>query len=161
MTPSSNEPKVARRVGGERVLGRIVDAAVPCKTEFVFRLAVIASLLALAVPAVALANGKVSFEHMIPSGKSSSVTFSVHQGALFRVVLRVPTRGRAKLFLTGKSVPKGALIDTKTHDCEGAAGSLTCRLNYDPLPPGTYTWRISWTGPKAAYVVLRLRWVTV
>jgi hypothetical protein len=127
----------------------------------VFRLSVIASLLALAVPAVALADGKVSFEDTIPSGKSSSVTFSVHQGAVFRVLLRVPTRGRAKLFLVGKSVPKGVLIDTKTHVCEGAAGSLTCRLTYDPLPAGTYTWRISWTGPKAASVVLRLRWVAV
>ena len=114
---------------------------------------------ALAVPAVALAKGKVSFEDTIPGGKSSSVTFTVHKAASFRVVLRVPTQGRARLFLAGKTAPSGGpLIDTKTHACEGAAGSFYCRAAFEPLPKGTYTWRISWTGKMPAHVELTLRW---
>jgi len=55
----------------------------------------------------------------------------------FRVVLRVPTQGRARLFLTGTTAPRGGpLIDTKTFACEGAAGSLYCRAAYEPLPEG-------------------------
>jgi hypothetical protein len=114
---------------------------------------------ALVLPAAALANGKVFFEDTIPAGKSSSVTFTVHKAASFRVLLRVPTQGRAKLFLIGKTAPKGGpLIDTKTFACEGAAGSYYCKASYEPLPKGTYTWRISWAGMMPAHVELTLRW---
>ena len=59
--------------------------------------------------------------------------------------LRVPTAGRARLFLLGKKAPKpGLLIDTKTFDCQGAAGSFICQASYEPLPKGKYTWKIAW-----------------
>jgi len=123
------------------------------------RIFVAVVLLALVIPAVAAAKGKVFFEDTIPRGKSSSVTITTHRAASFRVVLRAPTQGRAKLFLTGKNAPKGGpLIDTNTFACEGAAGSFYCRASYEPLPKGTYTWRISWAGTKPAHVELTVRW---
>ena len=124
-------------------------------------------LLALAVPATAVASGpaKVYFEDTVPSGSSSSVTIQTHRAAAFKVLLRVPTAGRAKLFLVGKTAPKGgALIDTKTYACDGAAGSFYCKGSYEPLPKGTYTWRVTWVsmakrGPKMpAHVELTVRW---
>jgi hypothetical protein len=123
------------------------------------RLALIVLVLGAALPATALAKGKVFFEDTIPAGASSSVTFTVHRPASFRVVLRVPTQGRARLFLSGKTAPSGGpLIDTKTHACEGAAGSFYCRSAFEPLPKGTYTWRVAWTGTMPAHVELTLRW---
>lgn len=123
------------------------------------RIFVAVVLLALVVPAVAVAKGKVFFEDTIPRGKSSAVTITTHKATSFRVVLRVPTQGRARLFLTGKNAPKGGpLIDTKTSACEGAAGSFYCRASYEPLPKGTYTWSISWAGTKPAHVELTVRW---
>lgn len=123
-----------------------------------FVLAVALAAMA-AIPATALAAGKVFFEDTIPAGASSSVTIKAHKAASFRVVLRVPTQGRTQLFLSGKTAPKGGpLIDTKTHACEGAAGSLYCRAAYEPLPKGTYTWRIRWLGKKPAHVELTVRW---
>ena len=101
------------------------------------------------------------FEDNVPSGKSSSVTVQTHRAAAFRVVLRVPTAGRAKLSLLGKSAPKpGLLIDTKTFDCQGAAGSFICQAAYEPLPKGKYTWKIAWVGmpKKPAHVELTVRW---
>ncbi len=121
--------------------------------------------IALLVPAVALAKSQVFFEDTIPSGSSSSVRITTHKAASFRVLLRVPTAGRAKLFLTGKHAPKGGpLIDTKTYACQGAAGSFYCKAAYEPLPKGTYTWRVTWVsivqaGPKMpAHVELTVRW---
>ena len=125
------------------------------------RVALAAALVAsLALPVIAHAKGaRVYFEDTIPRGRSSSVTITTHRAASFRVVLRVPTQGRAKLFLTGKHAPAGGpLIDTKTYDCEGAAGSFYCRGAYEPLPKGTYTWRIAWTGLIPAHVELTVRW---
>ncbi|MGH3077525.1 MAG: hypothetical protein ACRDPZ_05010 [Gaiellaceae bacterium] len=116
-------------------------------------------LVALILPAAAVAKGHVFFEDTIPRGRSSAVTITTHNPASFRVVLRVPTQGRAKLFLTGKNAPKGGpLIDTKTYACEGAAGSFYCRASYEPLPKGTYTWRVSWAGKRPAHVELTVRW---
>ena len=127
--------------------------------------------IALVVPAVALAKSQVFFEDTIPSGSSSSVTFTTHKAASFRIRLRVPTAGRAKLSLLGKHAPKGInpLIATsntsgQTGQCQGAAGSFYCTASYEPLPKGTYTWRITWvsvaqTGPKMpAHVELTVRW---
>ncbi len=99
----------------------------------------------------------------MPAGRSSSVTIQTHKAASFRVLLRVPTQGRAKLFLFGKTAPKGGpLIDTsptaQAPACEGAAGSFYCRASYEPLPKGTYTWRIRWLGKGQAHVELTVRW---
>jgi hypothetical protein len=118
---------------------------------------------AILVPSVALGalQGKVYFEDMVPSGSSSSVTIQTHRKPAFRVLLRVPTAGRAKLFLLGKTAPKGgALIDTKTYACDGAAGSFYCKGSYEPLPVGKYSWRISWasTQKAPAHVELTVRW---
>src|SRR6266540_3017018 len=119
-------------------------------------LAVLAVSAGLALSAAAFAaGGKVFFQDRIPSGTSSSVTITTHRPAAFGVLLRVPTAGRARLYLLGKNAPRGgALIDTKTTTegggCEGTAGSFYCKASYEPLPRGTYTWKIAWVGkPKA------------
>ena len=129
-----------------------------------------AASIALLVPAVAVAKGQVSFEDTIPSGSSSSVTITTHKAASFRVRLRVPTAGRAKLFLLGKHAPKGGpLIRTsntsgQSSACQGAAGSFYCTASYEPLPKGTYTWRVTWVsvvqaGPRMpAHIELTVRW---
>jgi hypothetical protein len=130
-----------------------------------------AVLAAIALPAAALAIGpaKVFFEDTIPSGSSSSVTITTHRSASFRVLLRVPTAGKARLYLLGKKAPKGGpLISTSNTKpltaCQGAAGSFYCKGSYEPLPKGTYTWRISWVsavkqGPKMpAHVELTVSW---
>ena len=121
---------------------------------------------ALIVPAVALAVGpaKVYFEDTIPSGSSSSVTIVTHRPAAFRVLLRVPTAGHAKLYLLGKHAPKGGPLITTSNtsptSCDGAAGSFYCKGSYEALPKGTYTWRIAWVGKprKPAHVELTVRW---
>jgi hypothetical protein len=119
---------------------------------------VLATVAAIAVP-TASAKGRVFFEDTIPAGRSSAVTITTHKTASFRVVLRVPTQGRAQLFLSGKTAPRGGpLIDTKTYACEGAAGSFYCRAAYEPLPKGTYRWRIRWLGRRPAHVQLTVRW---
>jgi len=130
------------------------------------RLAVASLAAGLLLTPVALAGpSKLYFEDTIPSGSSSSVRITTHKAASFRVLLRVPTAGRAKLFLTGRHAPKGGpLIDTKTYACQGAAGSFYCKAAYEPLPKGTYTWRVTWlsiaqAGPKMpAHVELTVRW---
>lgn len=123
-------------------------------------LALLAAVIAaVAIPAAALAKGQIFFEDTVPAGKSSYVRFNTHKAASFRVVLRVPTQGRGQLFLLGKKAPKGGpLIDTKTFDCEGAAGSFFCRASYESLPKGTYAWRIRWLGKTPAHVELTVRW---
>ncbi len=124
-------------------------------------LAVVAVSLAVAIPTALAAGGKVFFQDTVPSGKASSVTITTHHASSFKVLMRVPTTGRAKLFLLGKKAPKpGLLIDTKTFDCDGAAGSWYCKASYEPLPKGTYTWKIAWVGTpkKPAHVELTVRW---
>jgi hypothetical protein len=101
----------------------------------------------------------VLFEDTVPSGRSSAVTIQTRTKPAFRVLLRVPTQGRARLYLLGKTAPKdGPLIDTKTYACEGAAGSLYCKASYERLPAGRYTWKVAWTGRAAAHVELTVRW---
>ncbi len=127
--------------------------------------------IALVVPAVAIAKSQVYLEDTIPSGSSSSVTFTTHKAASFRIRLRVPTTGRAKLYLLGKKAPKGInplIVTSNTSGqsgaCQGAAGSFYCTASYEPLPKGTYTWRVTWVslvqdGPKQpAHVELAVRW---
>jgi hypothetical protein len=125
--------------------------------------ALLATSVGLAVVATTAlaAGGKVFFEDTVPSGRSSSVTITTHRAASFKVLLRVPTAGRAKLYLLGKKAPKGGpLIDTKIYGCEGAAGSFYCRASYEPLLRGTYRWKIAWVGApkKPAHVELTVRW---
>ena len=129
------------------------------------RAVAVAVLVTLAVPAAALATGtaKVYFEDTVPKAGASSVTITTHRPASFRVLLRVPTAGRAKLFLTGAHAPTGGpLIKTSntapSAACEGAAGSFYCRGSYEPLPKGTYTWRVVWRGQQPAHVELTVRW---
>jgi hypothetical protein len=117
--------------------------------------------VAIAASTATAAGGKLTFEDNVPSGKSSSVTIQTHRRAAFSVRMRVPTAGRAKLFLLGKTAPKpGLLIDTKTFGCQGAAGSFICSASYESLPKGKYTWKIVWVGtPKnPAHVELTVRW---
>jgi hypothetical protein len=128
------------------------------------RVALVAALaVSVAAPAVALAKGQVFFEDTVPAGASSSVTFTTHKPASFRVLLRVPTQGRARLYLTGKSAPKGGPLITTSNTspnpaCEGAAGSFYCKASYEPLSKGEYTWRIRWSGQQPAHVELTVRW---
>ena len=134
------------------------------------RLLVGAISIALLVPAAALAKSQVFLEDTIPSGSSSSVSITTHRSASFRIRLRVPTAGRARLYLLGKHAPRnGPLIKTsntagQSGGCEGAAGSFHCTASYEALPKGTYTWRITWvsaaqSGPKMpAHVELTVRW---
>src|SRR5262245_401095 len=134
------------------------------------RVLVAAVALALVIPAVALAKSQVFFEDTIPSGSASSVTITTQKAASFRVRLRVPTSGRAKLYLLGEHAPKGGpLLKTsntsgQSSACQGAAGSFYCIASYEPLPKGTYTWRITWVsvvkhGPRMpAHVELTVRW---
>jgi hypothetical protein len=119
-----------------------------------------ATTMAVALPAAVGAQGsKLFFEDTVRPGKSTWVEISTHRRAAFRVVLRVPTQGRAKLFLEGRTAPRGGpLIDTKTYSCEGAAGSFYCRGAYEPLPKGNYRWRIRWLGTSSAHVELTVRW---
>lgn len=132
-------------------------------------LVLVVAVAAAVVTPAALAKGRVAFEDTIPSGSSSSVTITTHRAESFRVLLRVPTAGKAKLYLLGKTAPKGGpLISTSNTQpssaCEGAAGSFYCKASYEPLPKGTYTWRITWVsnpgqGPKEpAHVELTVRW---
>jgi len=127
--------------------------------------AAVVAVIALPATALAVGPGKVFFEDTVPSGSSSSVTIVTHRPAAFKVLLRVPTAGKAKLFLLGKKAPKGGPLITTSNTapssaCQGAAGSFYCKGSYEALPKGTYTWRITWAGkPKApAHVELTVRW---
>jgi hypothetical protein len=95
----------------------------------------------------------------VAAGKPVSVAVTTHRAAAFKVLLRVSTQGRTQLFLTGKHAPKGgALIDTKTFACDGAAGAFSCKASYEPLPAGTYTWRIVRKAGAKEPVTLTVRW---
>jgi hypothetical protein len=121
--------------------------------------AVVVAVVAFPTSILAAQQSRVIFEDTVRPGKSTSVEITTQKRASFRVVLRVPTQGRAQLFLSGKSAPRGGpLIDTKTYACEGAAGSFYCRAAYEPLPKGTYRWRIRWLGARPAHVELTVRW---
>lgn len=126
------------------------------------RIAIAATAAVLVAPALAGgAGGKLVFQDTVSSAKATSVTITTQRAASFSVDLRVPTAGRARLYLIGKTAPRGGpLIDTKTYGCEGAAGTWHCKAGYEPLPAGRYTWKIAWAGtpPRAASVGLTVRW---
>lgn len=117
--------------------------------------------VALVLPAVAGA-GKVILSDQLPRNGSTQVTFTVHKAAAFKVLMRTSTLGRTRLYLLGKTAPKGGpLIDTKTTHCDGAAGSLYCKGSYEPLPAGTYTFKVVFTStvPQApGGLELTVRW---
>jgi hypothetical protein len=118
-----------------------------------------AAVLALTVAAVALAASNVTYNDSVSVGKPVSVTVKTYRPTAFKVLLRVQTIGRTQLFLIGKHAPKGgALIDTKTYACDGAAGSFYCKASYDALPAGTYTWRIVRVSGPEEVTTLTLRW---
>ena len=104
-------------------------------------------------------KGRVVYHETVPAGGAVAVTVRVRGPAAFRILLKAPTQGRTKLFLLGRTAPRGGpLIDTKTFACEGAAGSFFCRGAYEPLPAGKYTFRITHTGRGPAPVELTVRW---
>ena len=129
---------------------------------------VVAVLAAALVPAGAIGatRAKIFFEDSLPSGRASTVAIKTHRPASFRVLLRVPTAGKATLYLLGKTAPKGgALIHTSNRSpnssgCQGAAGSFYCKVSLEPLPKGTYTWRVRWVGTPArsGHVELTVSW---
>ena len=119
---------------------------------------ILAVIAAMAVPAVAGAGG-VTYRDTIASGQSGRVGVTVRSAASFEVVLRVPAAGRTQLFLTGAKAPSGGpLIDTRTYGCSRSGAVRVCRAAYEPLPAGTYTWRIARLSGGAGAVTLTVRW---
>ncbi len=120
--------------------------------------AAVVSVLALTVPAAASA-GSVHLEQFVTTGSSVQVSVVVRKPASFSVLLRTRTIGRTQLVLLGAHVPKGGpLIDTATTACDGAAGSWYCKGSYEPLPPGTYTFRVVRRSGFGTNVELTVRW---
>jgi hypothetical protein len=118
-----------------------------------------AAALVLASSASAAPHGSVHLEQFVSAQAATRVTIVVRRPASFSVLLRTRTQGRTQLFLVGKDAPAGgALIDSARSTCEGAAGSSYCRGSYEPLPAGTYTFRVvRRTGP-GANIELTVRW---
>ena len=113
---------------------------------------------ALAVPGVASA-ASVHLEQFVATGGSVQVSVVVRKPASFSVLLRTRTIGRTKLLLLGAHAPKGGpLIDTATTRCDGAAGSWYCKGSYEPLPAGTYTFRVVRPSGFGTHVELTVRW---
>jgi len=118
----------------------------------------VASVVALALPAVASA-GTVHLEQFVTTGGSVQVSVVVRKSASFSVLLRTRTIGRTQLVLLGKHAPRGGpLLDTATTHCDGAAGSYYCKGSYEPLPPGTYTFRVRRPSGFGTHVELTVRW---
>lgn len=121
-------------------------------------LAALGAVLALVLPSAAAA-GSVHLQQHVVSGSSVQVTIVVRKAASFSVLLRTRTQGRTQLMLLGKRAPAGGpLIDTATTACEGSAGSFYCRGSYEPLPPGTYTFRVRRPSRGGTNVELTVRW---
>ena len=112
----------------------------------------------LAVPGVANA-ASVHLEQFVATGGSVQVSVVVRKPASFSVLLRTRTIGRTKLLLLGAHAPRGGpLIDTATTRCDGAAGSWYCKGSYEPLPAGTYTFRVVRPSGFGTHVELTVRW---
>jgi hypothetical protein len=126
-------------------------------------LALLVCLSALAAASGSAATGasagRIVYANVVPSPGAKEFSIRVRRPAAFRIQLRVPTQGRARLYLLGATAPSGGpLIDTKTSGCEGAAGSYFCSGSYEPLPAGWYTFKLLWTGPTKARFDLTVRW---
>ncbi len=120
-------------------------------------LVLVATAMLLVAPG-ALA-GTVTLQDSVPSGGSTTVSVTVRRPAAFRIVLRTAAQGRTRLFLLGRTAPRGgALVDTATSACERAAGSFLCRNSYEALPKGTYTFRIRRVSGPRTPVTLTVRW---
>jgi hypothetical protein len=114
----------------------------------------------LAAP-VGAGAGKIVLNDSLGRGQATQVSVTVRKPAAFELVLRTSGKGRTKLFLLGKTAPKGgALIDTQTTACDGTSVTRVCTGRYESLPPGTYAFRIVVSGatPKPAPVVLTVKW---
>jgi hypothetical protein len=121
-------------------------------------LVALVAVATLVVPAAATAASIHLEQHVAPKG-SVQVTLVVRKPASFSVLLRTRTQGRTQLFLLGKNAPKGGpLMDTKTTACEGAAGSFYCQGSYEPVPAGTYTFRVRRPTGPGVNVELTVRW---
>jgi hypothetical protein len=121
-------------------------------------LAALAGVCVLALPAVGSA-GSVHLEQYVASGSSVQVGVVVRKHASFSVLLRTRTVGRTQLRLLGAHAPKGGpLIDTNTTACEGAAGSWYCKASYEPLPPGTYVFRVVRRSGFGTNIELTVSW---
>lgn len=120
--------------------------------------ALVVSALALAAPGAASA-GSVHLEQFVSTGGTVQVSVVVRKAASFSVLLRTRTIGRTQLVLIGKRAPKGGpLLDTATTACEGAAGSYYCKGSFEPLPAGTYTFRVVRPSGFGTHIELTVRW---
>lgn len=120
--------------------------------------ALVVSALALTVPGAAGA-ASVHLEQFVSTGGTVQVSVVVRKAASFSVLLRTRTVGRTQLFLVGKRAPRGGpLLDTATTACEGAAGSYYCKGSFEPLPPGTYTFRVRRPSGFGTHVELTVSW---
>jgi hypothetical protein len=120
--------------------------------------AVVVATLALAAPAAAGA-GSVHLEQFVSTGRSVQVSVVVRKSASFSVLLRTRTVGRTQLYLIGRRAPRGGpLVDTATTRCDGAAGSYYCKASFEPLPPGTYTFRVLRRTGFGTHVELTVSW---
>ena len=118
----------------------------------------LASVVALSLPAAAGA-ATVHLEQFVATGGSVQVSVVVRKPASFSVLLRTRTIGRTQLVLLGKHAPRGGpLLDTSTTRCDGAGGSYYCSGSYEPLPPGTYTFRVRRPSGFGTHVELTVRW---
>jgi hypothetical protein len=122
------------------------------------RIVVVAIAAALVLPVTAGA-AIVTYRDTIPTGASGRVAVTARSAASFQVVLRVPATGRTQLFLAGRDAPRGGpLIDTATSACPRSGAVRVCRASYEPLPAGTYTWRVRRASGAPAAVTLTVRW---
>jgi hypothetical protein len=120
--------------------------------------ALVVSALALAVPGAASA-GSVHLEQFVSTGGTVQVSVVVRKAASFSILLRTRTIGRTQLFLLGKRAPKGGpLMDTATMRCDGAAGSFYCKGSFEPLPPGTYIFRVVRPSGFGTHIELTVSW---
>jgi hypothetical protein len=112
--------------------------------------------LVLAGPSLA---GRITLEDVVPARSASTVAVTVRGAASFTVELRAPKQGRARLFLLGRTAPGGGpLIDTATAGCAARGTAVVCRGAYEPLPRGSYTFRIVRLSGPAGRVTLSVRW---
>jgi hypothetical protein len=118
----------------------------------------LASAAALSLPVAADAS-TVHLEQFVTTGGSVQVSVVVRKPASFSVLLRTRTVGRTQLVLLGKHAPHGGpLLDTATMHCDGAAGSYYCKGAFEPLPAGTYTFRVRRPSGFGTHVELTVRW---
>lgn len=114
---------------------------------------------AIALTCSAGAASRLSYEDTVKDGESTSVRVLVRRPAAFSINLKAPTAGRTRLFLEGSNAPQGGpLMDTKTTDCEAAAGTQSCSGAFQALPKGAYTFRMKFTGGEKARLRLVVRW---